>query len=94
MPQVLDDGTPPRGKIPQKRGKYPWDEWFAMGDHLLFTAADHKGTSVTSFRQALYNAAGRRKLDITAPLDKTSGTIEVWIIRREDNGLRSPAERA
>jgi hypothetical protein len=70
------------------QGKYPWEKWF--GDPVwahktweLTQAEDFPGVSMTSFRQTLRNAAGRRKVKYRT-VQKDEQTVILEVLGPED----------
>jgi len=61
------------------KNKYDWESWLVPGRNWTFVQEnDFPGTSLESFRQALRNACGRRRLAYTThKVDEI--TVNVWI---------------
>lgn len=55
---------PATGQPPGRPPLYPWDDWFARGDRLVFVGGTDYLCGVRTFCQQVYNAAAARGIKV------------------------------
>lgn len=68
--EIIKNGRIKRGAP----GRYPWDEWLDGQFRVAVRGQDFE-SDLKAFRSALYAAASRRNLSVSASLDYDRGAV-------------------